>query len=149
MPAALKFRYPFIFPRNLWQEFLQSNDIDVRLGDNGNRDLTQLIRQRPIGHLVGNQFPIRDNHFGTARTEHDAGADANALHAPDDVVDLNNVTNLDRALKQDNQARDKIIDDILQAKADADTEGTRDDSELRHVDAERAYGQYRARTSST
>ena len=65
---------------------------------------------------------------------------AYALHNAARVVHLNHVADLDGTLEQENESRDEVIDDVLQAEAETDAERAGEDRELRHVEAHRRDG---------
>ena len=56
------------------------------------------------------------------------------FHLADHARDLDAIANCDRTFEQDNKAADKITGDILQAEADPDSDGPREDGK-RRVDA--------------
>ena len=51
------------------------------------------------------------------------------------VADHDPVADLDRALDEQDEPGDEVVDDRLQAEADANRERTRHDGEVRHVEA--------------
>ena len=51
------------------------------------------------------------------------------------LVDLHDIADADRALEQQNQAGNKVIENILQAQSNADAEGARNDRDSRHINA--------------
>src|SRR4029077_1463366 len=66
----------------------------------------------------------------------DAGANADTPNHPGLITNLNKVAHLHGPLEQKNEAGNEIVKDALQTEADADTECTGQNSELRHVGAE-------------
>ena len=59
-----------------------------------------------------------------------AGADANASDLPGIGVDLENVVDVDGPLELEDEAGNEIVDDVLQAKAEADADCAGQDSKL-------------------
>ncbi len=56
------------------------------------------------------------------------GADVDALDDAVLAIQLHPVADLDRPLDQQDEARDEVVDDGLQAEADADRQGAGDHS---------------------
>ena len=67
-----------------------------------------------------------------------ARSDADPPHRALQVADLNGIADVDRPLEQQDQTRDKIIDDTLQAKADADAEGAGENTHVVEIHPEHA-----------
>ena len=89
-----------------------------------------LIAEGPVGHLPGDQLGVGDDDLGPLRGAHDAGADADAPHPALQVPHLDGVADVDRALEQQDQAGDEVVDHALQAEADAHAQGPRQDRHL-------------------
>src|SRR5262245_12389457 len=119
----------------------EQRDDAVWFGAVGDADVdvepAHAVRQRPVRHLVGDQAGIRHDDLGTFPGAHRAGADADPLHLAGEGAKLDGVADLDRALEEEDQAGDEVVDDVLQPEADADAEGTGDDRDAREIEAER------------
>src|SRR5262249_57170727 len=66
-----------------------------------------------------------------------ARADPDPEHGAAEIAELDRVPHLDRALEEENQAGDEIVDDLLQAETDADAERAHEDRDPGQIEAER------------
>ena len=98
-------------------------------------DGAQRVAMRPVQHAAGDQLGVGNDQAGAVEGFDLGGAHADAAHEALLVADDDAVADLDRPLDQQDQARHEIVDDRLQAKADADRQGAGDDGEVGDVEA--------------
>ena len=89
-----------------------------------------------VRHLFGDELAVRDDELGLVVESYDAGTNADAPNDSCLIPHFDHIAHLHRPLEKKNQAGKEIIEDVLQTEADADTECTGQDSDLRHVGAE-------------
>ncbi len=77
----------------------------------------------PVGDLVGYQFRVGDNQDGPVEGLEDGAPHPDLLHRPPLAVDHQHVPHLDGSFKQEDEAAEKIIDDVLEAEADPHSQG--------------------------
>src|SRR3989338_8189363 len=82
--------------------------------DPGNR-----VVERPIDQLVGDEGLVRHDDFFAVEIGDGGGANADLADRAGQVADGHHVADAHRALEQDDQAGDKIGEDLLQAEAEA------------------------------
>ena len=90
---------------------------------------------RPVEHAAGDQLGVGNDQAGAVEGLDLGGAHADAAHEALLVADDDAVADLDRPLDQQDQARDEVVDDRLQAEADADRQRAGDDGEVGDVEA--------------
>src|SRR5690606_27642700 len=126
-----------VFCRDLDQEF--GNQIDIRIVRNAHGylepDDVRLVA--PVDDVFGDEFAVRDDDRDVVVGADDRAAGADGFYLAVHIVDLDAVAGLYWPLEKDDKAADKVIGDVLQAKADTDTDGTRQDVQRRQVDADR------------
>ena len=109
------------------------------IGAVGHTDLhhhpADAVAQHPVGHLGGDQLGVRHQHIGTVESADLGVADAHPLHVALGGADHDPVARLDRTLKQQDQAGNKVVDDVLQAKTDTHRERTGNDRQVLEVHA--------------
>src|SRR5260370_33413945 len=89
--------------------------LGLRAANYGHRefDHTMLVRKRPVTHLTRDERPVRHNDLRPVGGTNNAGPDPNAVNLSKNAAYLDDVTNLDRTFKKQNQAGHKIIDHVL------------------------------------
>ena len=97
----------------------------------------QQARIGPIYDLVGDQVLVRDQVFLAVSAAHRGVACPEIRDGAEGAADLDHVPRLYRALEQQDDAADKVRDDLLQAETDADADGAAEDREGGEVDADR------------
>ncbi len=112
---------------------------DVAAGRDGDRN--------PVAHAGLPEAAVDDGVADELRVGHDqgdvvVGADdrrprPDLRHVPDDLSDLDRVTDLDGPLDQDHEARDEVLHDVLEPEPEADPERPPEHGERRRVDPER------------
>jgi hypothetical protein len=80
------------------------------------------------------ELRIGDDDLGALPGAHHARADADPAHAPRDPARLDGVADVDRPLEEQDQSRDEVVHDTLQAEADPDAERAGHDGQLREVE---------------
>src|SRR5260370_4166779 len=111
-----------------------------------NRDVdsAQAIGERPVDDLFRDELPVGDDDVCAVRASDHARAHTNTQNTPGNVIQLNDIAELYWTFEQENEPRYKIADDVLHAESETNTESTRQDGELRHVDAKRSQGDHEA-----
>jgi hypothetical protein len=102
------------------------------------------IGKSPVGEPVGNQLPVRHDHFRAVGFANDAGANANAFDDTRGIADLYDVADADGALEKQNQTGNEIVEYILQTESDADAERANENRHLGHVESQRGNGNEKA-----
>jgi hypothetical protein len=89
-----------------------------------------------VVHLALHEVRVR-NHDGQVVARDERGrAPVDADHAPLDARDVHPVAHADRALEEEHDAREEVVDEVLHAEADADADDARDDGHRGSADAE-------------
>ena len=106
-------------------------------------DTARDVLVHPVGHRLGHHVGIGDDDRGAGE-----GLDLGAAHADafDEALVLSHhhpVADLDRALGEQDQARDEVVDHTLEPEADADGQGAGDQRKRREVDAGGVNGEER------
>ena len=86
----------------------------------GQVDPAAPVAERPVDHALGGQLRVGDDDLGAEVGPHDAGADPDPRHFPDEIADLDDVTDVDRTLEQEVDPQDEVVHDALHAEAEAD-----------------------------
>src|ERR1700722_10131673 len=89
-------------------------------------DPDMVIAERPVDNVIAKHVSIGDDDFGALLGKQGAAADTDLLYPAPFVANLHRITDTDGTVEDQDDARYKIIDDILQAQADADTQGAED-----------------------
>ena len=63
-------------------------------------DAPQLVCERPVGYLLGDEMRIRDDDIGSLAGVHDAGSDANPAHHALQRPQFDHVAHMDGPLKE-------------------------------------------------
>ena len=92
-------------------------------------DAAQVIGQRPVHHLVGDELRVGHDHVCPRSGAQHAGTDADALDLAALPRHVHRIAHLDGTLEQHDEARDEVVDDALQAETDPDTECAGEDGE--------------------
>lgn len=74
------------------------------------------VRQRPVDKLFGNERLVRHDNLFSVPVADGGRTGINAGDAARQVANGDRIADADRLLKQDNQAGDKVGEDLLQAK---------------------------------
>ena len=98
-------------------------------------DGAERVAVRPVEHAARDQLGVRHDQARAIEGLDLGGAHADAAHEALLVADDDAVADLDRPLDQQDQPRDEVVDDRLQAEADADRQGAGDDGEIGDVEA--------------
>src|SRR5580700_1609134 len=114
--------YEFMLRRG----FAKNLQHDLGIGPVGHpdRQLPAALRfgQGPVDHLAGDKAGVRNDDFSTLECLDRAGANPDAGDLAGVAVDFDDVIDVNRPLKLQDQAGDKIVDDVLQAEAEADAD---------------------------
>ena len=108
-------------------------DLDHKAGD--------LAGQRPVLDRSGDEGLVRHQHFEVVRIGDRDRADLDPRDRADRIADGDQVTDTDRAFEQDDDARDKVGDDFLQAETEPDAKRGDDPLQLGPVRADMAEGE--------
>src|SRR5262249_12845833 len=100
--------------------------------------------ERPVRHPLGDELGIGDDDLGSGPGAHGAGAHADPRDLTLQIADLDDVAHVDRPLEQEDEPGHEIVDDALQAEADADAERAGQDGDLGEVKPEYAEGEQEA-----
>ena len=126
---------------------LQDGDHLLGIGTVADADLdvdgAERVAMRPVEHAAGDQLGVGDDQAGAVEGLDLGGPHADAAHVALLIADDDAVADLDRPLDQQDQPGDEVVDDRLQAEADADRQGAGDDGEVGDVEAGIGYGQQR------
>ena len=90
---------------------------------------------RPVEDAAGDQLGVRHDQAGPIEGFDLGGAHADAAHEALLVADDDAVAHLDRPFDEQDKPGHEVVDDRLQAKADADRQGAGDDSKVGDVEA--------------
>ena len=97
-----------------------------------------VLGQGPVGQTGGDEFRIWHHDIDVVVGVDQGAPDVYGLDGPGEpIVEFDVVADAQRALEQDDQSRDEIVDDRLQAKTDTDREGARDERKVGEVEADR------------
>ncbi len=89
----------------------------------------------PVRHRAGNEIGVGHDHIGLVEGLDRGGAHGDVLDDPHVAVDLDPVALRDRALDQQDDARDEVRHHVLQAETDADRQRADHKAKRREVDA--------------
>src|SRR6185436_7659623 len=119
-----------------------------RLGTVGDADVDVVaalaVGAGPVHHFLRHQLGIGNDDFRPLARAHRRRADADALDLSGQRTDLDQVAHADRSFHDEDQPGYEVVDDVLQAEADAHAERSGNESDLRRIDAERGQGEYGA-----
>ncbi len=79
------------------------------------------VRERPVDKLLGNKRLVRHDYLFTVPVADGGGAGVNFRHATGKIADRYRIANANRFFEQDNQARDKVGENLLQTKTEDQT----------------------------
>ena len=109
------------------------------IGAVGDRDVqlyaALAVRKRPVNQAFGDQLAVRHDNFRAVVRTHDTRAYADAVDGARDIVHLDHVADLHRALEEQDQARHEIVENVLQPEAHADGKRAGKYRELSHVES--------------
>src|SRR4030095_3185818 len=72
-----------------------------------------VIRPGPVDHLAGDKTGVGNNHFGSQARANGACPHTDMRDFSTHAADFNNVPGLHRSLKEQNDSRNKIVEDVL------------------------------------
>ena len=98
---------------------------------------TVAVGERPVDELAREQLSIGDDDLRSVKGAHGARADTDLLHSTLESVDLDQIADPHRPLEDQDQTRDKILDQILQPKPDPHTQGSRQQRHPAEIDTRR------------
>ena len=98
-------------------------------------DARNIARQRPVENFLGDHLRVWHDQLGAVPSLDHGGTHADPVYRPPLPVDDDRIADLDGSLEQQDQAADEVVNDILQAETNADTEGTGEDGEVLQFDA--------------
>ena len=97
-----------------------------------------VLAERPVGELRRDELGVRHDDIDIVVRVDQRAADVDGFYSSREArVELDIVTDTQGSLEQDDQPRDEVVDDRLQAETDTDGERTRDDGEICEVEADR------------
>ena len=117
------------------QHLAQLDDIGVERHREGDRDAAQRAVHGQVLHGLGDELGVGHDDGGFVVGLNLGGAHADAADVADLVTDTHAVAELHGALGQQNQARDKVLRDGLQAKTDAHGQRTGQQRDFLETDA--------------
>ncbi|MND88304.1 hypothetical protein D3C80_803250 [compost metagenome] len=83
----------------------------------GQYHTSQVVRQRPVNELLGDKRFVRHDDLFAIPVRNGGGAGVDLGDGTGQVADRHGITNADRFFKQDDQAGDKVGEDLLHTKA--------------------------------
>ena len=92
-------------------------------------DPPDLVVPGPVGDGLADQIAVRNDHFGLVERLDLGGADRDALDDALLAARADPVTDADRTLDQQDDARHEVGHDVLQAETDTDRQRTGDDGQ--------------------
>ena len=98
---------------------------------------------REVGNRAGQQSCIRNNNARFFECFNFGRADINLFNLPFFSRNDYPVTDFNRTLEQDNDAGNKVIDNILQTETDTDGESGSNQCQIGKIAAHHGYGNYR------
>src|SRR5450755_4450052 len=118
------------------------HDFRIRAVGNSDRKIQASLGlgKRPIDDLAGNEVSVRDDYLCPLKRLDRAGADADPRDFSSSAVDLENIVDVDRPLDLQDQSRNEIVDDVLQAKTDTNADCAGEDSEFIQLHASHVHG---------
>jgi len=124
-----------IFPRH----FQQRSSRLLQIASVGDTDWDTKTHSRvavsPIRDRRIDELRVGHDHGDVVVGENDGAACANLLHLTGDTRDLHTIADRDRSFCQNDKAADEVAGDILQPKADADTDRAGKNGESGKVNA--------------
>src|SRR4030095_13912861 len=106
-----------------------------------NVETTPIIRRRPVRDALSHELRVRHDDLRALPCAHRGGPDADPSHLALNLADLDGVAHAHRSLEEQYQARNEVVDDVLQAEADADAEGAAEHRDPIEIDAQSKEGQ--------
>ena len=103
-----------------------------------------LATERPVCYPVDNKVCVGNDYVSMIEVAHPRSTSSDMLYFGPHPVKLDHVADPDRLFKEQDQAADEIVDDLLQAETDADPKGTDHNGELRKLYTQRGDGKYEA-----
>src|SRR5436190_2101394 len=89
---------------------------------------------RPVDQVTVKQPAIGDNEVGPGADANHAGANADLDDDAFQRVELDGVADRDVTLEREDESRDEVVDDRLEAEADSHRQGAANDRELPDID---------------
>ena len=118
-----------VFARHLGQQLDDLLGIAVVGHPQADLDAAQVVGQRPVHNLVGDELRVGHDHVRPRSGAQHAGTDADALDLAALPRHVHRIAHLDGTLEQHDETRDEVVDDALQAETDPDTECAGEDGE--------------------
>src|SRR5690606_27752395 len=103
-------------------------------------DAGDAVEQGPVDQLAGDEGLVRHDDRLAVAVDDMGGADVDALDRAGDAADGDQVADAHRALEEDDQARDEVGEDRLQAEAQADRQRRHQPLQFVPADPEGAQG---------
>ena len=101
---------------------------------NENFDPARHVRARPVDELFGHEVAVRYDDLGAIERPDGASADTDAGHDSEMIFRFDAIADFDRSFEDQNQSRDEVADDVLEAEADADPQRAENNGELRRAE---------------
>ena len=124
------------FGGGLQHQRLGELEVAVIADADGNADADVAVGIGPIFHLLRHQILVGNQMFFAVAGDDADGAHADLVHPAETLTHDDDVARLDRAIHQQDDARDQIAERLLQAEADREAERAGKDGKGGEVDAE-------------
>ena len=102
------------------------------------------IGKRPVDQTLGHERFVRDDHLFAIEVGDGGGTNADLADRSRERADGDGIADTYRTFEQDDQAGDKVTEDLLQAKTKTDREGRRQPLQFIPRDAKRAKDRHRS-----
>ena len=100
-------------------------------------DPAHVRRHAVVDDQRGDEAGVRDDHRDALARDHVRGAQPDVLDRTEYAADIDEVALLDRALEQEEEARDEVLGELLEPEADADQQHRATGHQCAGVDADR------------
>ena len=128
------------FGRRFEQRLLHHADVAVVMHADRQAEPGLGVGVAPVGDGGADEFGVGHDHGDVVVGDHGRAAQADLGHLARNAGHLDAVAQGDRPLRQDDDAADEIVDDVLQAEADAHTDGSCEEGEGAQVDPDELQG---------
>lgn len=124
--------------RHLLEQFL--DELDIRPVGHAHSDLlpNHTPVARPVGELAGQELRIRHEDDGIVERLHLRGTDIDAPDDAGDAAHVNDVAFAQGLPEDDQKPADEVVDDVLEAKADAYGQAAGDHRDAGQAEPKRA-----------
>ena len=92
------------------------------------------VPEHPVGDIIGDQHGVRHDDIGAVKGLDQGGPDTDPTHIAFHIPGDDPIAGANRALEQQDDAGNEVIDDVLQAEADTDRQGTGDNRQIRQTE---------------